>query len=178
MKRFLILLGAVAAFIGTVIMSQSTVKNPHGALSWDCQDCHTTESWSELRDTLLFDHAATGFVLVGAHASADCIGCHKSPVFSNVAVSCVDCHADQHNGELGTDCQNCHTPRDWENRRSALELHATRGFALTGVHAVADCEACHVGHAEQEYAGTPVVCYDCHGEDYAATDEPNRPQAG
>jgi len=97
MKRFLLLLALVNAIIGTIILSQSSVKNPHGKLQWDCQDCHTTESWSEMRDSLLFDHATTGFALVGAHAAADCIGCHKEPVFRNVAVSCVDCHADQHN---------------------------------------------------------------------------------
>jgi hypothetical protein len=178
MKRFLLLSVSMALLIGSVILSQSTVNNPHGKLPWDCQDCHTTESWSKMRDTLLFNHAATGFALVGAHAAAQCIGCHKSPIFSNVAVTCVDCHADQHNGALGTECQNCHTPRDWENRRNGLELHAARGFALTGVHAVTDCEACHAGHARQEYAGTPIECYDCHAEDYASTREPNHTQAG
>ena len=60
MKSFLLLLSLTALFISTVILSQSTVKNPHGELRWDCQDCHTTESWSEMRDSLLFDHASTG----------------------------------------------------------------------------------------------------------------------
>lgn len=164
--------------IGSAILSQTTVKNPHGKLSWDCQDCHTTESWSQMRDTLIFDHTATGFNLLGAHATAPCISCHKSPIFSNVGVSCGDCHSDHHKGELGNECQTCHTPRDWENRRGMLDLHASRGFALTGAHAVADCEACHTGHDRREYAGTAVECYDCHSEAYAATAEPNHPQAG
>jgi hypothetical protein len=165
-------------FIGTLILSQSTVKSPHGSLQWDCQDCHTAESWSKMCDTLLFDHAATGYVLIGAHAVAGCVGCHRSPVFSNVAVSCIDCHADHHNGDLGADCQRCHTPQDWQNRQNTLELHVLKGFALTGIHAVADCEACHVADAGQEYTGTPVECYDCHAKDYAATEEPNHLAAG
>lgn len=177
--RWLFVFPALAALlIGSVILSQSSVKNPHGQLPWDCQDCHTTESWSKMRDTLHFDHAATGYQLVGAHSAAQCVGCHKDMVFSHIGVSCIDCHADHHNGKLGADCQACHTPRDWQNRRNTLDLHSARGFALTGAHAVADCEACHTGHAQQEYVGTPVDCYDCHAEAYAATDEPNHAQAG
>jgi hypothetical protein len=171
-------MGVAGLFVATVILGQSSVKNPHGDLQWDCLDCHTTESWSKLRDPLLFDHGATGFTLTGAHAAAQCVGCHKSPVFSNVAVACIDCHADHHNGQLGTDCQNCHTPRDWQNRRSTLELHSSKGFALTGAHAVADCEACHLGDAGEEYAVTPVACYDCHAEAYTAAQEPNHVAAG
>lgn len=178
MRRFLLLLASAALPFGSVILSQTTAKNPHGKLQWDCQDCHTTESWSKMRDTLLFDHDATGFVLAGAHTVAQCIVCHKSPVFSNVGVTCIDCHPDHHNGRLGTDCESCHTPRNWQNRRSTLELHSSMGFALTGSHAVADCEACHVGHARQEYAGTPVTCYECHSEAYVSTQEPNHAQAG
>ncbi len=178
MRRFFLFLIGASLLIGSALLSQSTVKNPHGNLKWDCQDCHTTESWSKMRDSLQFKHDATGFVLVGSHATAQCIGCHKSPLFSNVGVACADCHADRHNGQLGQDCDNCHTPRDWQNRRSTLEMHASRGFALTGAHAVADCEACHVGHARQEYAGTPMVCYDCHTEAYSATQDPNHARAG
>lgn len=173
MKRALQLILVPVVMIGGVILGQSSVKNPHGKLAWDCQDCHSTASWSDIKVSEKFDHAKTGFTLLGAHATAQCIGCHKDPVFSHVGVSCIDCHADHHNGQLGMDCQNCHTPRDWQNRRDLLDLHASRGFALTGVHAVADCEACHSGHPQQQYAGAPVDCYSCHAEAYAATTEPN-----
>lgn len=173
MRRLLIAPVLLLLLIGSAILSQSTTKNPHGDLKWDCQDCHTTDSWSRMRDTLGFDHGATGFQLVGAHAAAPCAGCHKSPVFNHVGVSCIDCHTDHHAGQLGQDCQNCHTPRDWQNRRSTLELHAANGFPLTGAHAVVDCASCHRGHVRQEYAGTPIDCYDCHAADYAATEAPN-----
>ncbi len=177
MRRFFLLPALLLLVVGSVILSQSSVKNPHGELRWDCQDCHTTESWSQMRDSLKFDHAATGYHLIGAHAVAQCIGCHKEPVFSHVGTSCVDCHTDHHNGQLGLDCQNCHAPRDWQNRQGALDLHAAKGFTLTGAHAVADCESCHRGHSRQEYAGTPIDCYSCHSEDYAATEEPDHAQA-
>lgn len=178
MRRFLLFPALLIPLIASVIVSQSTVKNPHGELQWDCQDCHTTESWTKMRDSLAFDHDATGFHLVGAHAAANCSGCHKEMVFSHVGTACVDCHADHHNGQLGVECQNCHIPRDWQNRQNNLEVHSARGFALTGAHAVADCEACHRGHSRQEYAGTAVDCYGCHAEAYAATEEPNHAMAG
>ncbi len=178
MRRFGLFIVPLLLLAGSIIVGQSTVKNPHGNLKQDCQDCHTTDSWSKMRDSVLFDHATTGFPLLGAHAAAPCAGCHKSPIFSKVGTSCVDCHADQHHGQLGTNCENCHAPRNWENRQNNLDLHAARGFALTGAHAVADCEACHVGYARQEYAGTPVNCYGCHAETYAATTEPNHQLVG
>ncbi|HKK20795.1 MAG TPA: hypothetical protein VJ983_04920 [candidate division Zixibacteria bacterium] len=177
-RRLLLFIVPVLLLLGSIIVGQSTVKNPHGNFNEDCQDCHTTSSWTVMRDTVKFDHAKTGFALVGAHASAQCIGCHKSPIFSRVGTACIDCHDDQHHGQLGTNCENCHSPRDWKNRQNNLDLHASRGFALTGAHAVADCEACHEGYSRQEYAGTPVNCYGCHADAYNQTTEPNHREAG
>ncbi|MEW5795282.1 MAG: hypothetical protein AB1772_02875 [Candidatus Zixiibacteriota bacterium] len=176
-KAPLILMLLLSSFVG-VILSQTSTKNPHGQIKWDCQSCHTSESWTELRDTLAFDHDETGFHLTGAHASAQCIGCHKDMVFSHVGVDCQDCHTDHHQGQLGPNCRSCHTPRDWQSRKNVLELHAQKGFALTGVHAVADCEACHRGHDRQEYAGATVDCEGCHAEAFAAATEPNHQLAG
>ncbi len=177
--RKLLLFIPVMMLVGTgVILSQSSTTNPHGNLKWDCQDCHTSESWSSLRKYIAFDHDETGFHLTGAHETANCIGCHKSLEFSHVGVACVDCHTDQHEGQLGLACQNCHTPRNWENRKDILELHAQKGFALTGVHAVADCESCHRGSSSQDYAGTPMNCIDCHTTEFTATTNPSHTLAG
>jgi hypothetical protein len=177
--RFLILgTGLLLLLVWSTLRSNVSTQNPHGPLAWDCQDCHTAESWQTMRDPLAFDHDQTGFVLVGAHATARCAGCHEEPAFSHVSTTCADCHSDHHQGQLGLACQNCHTPVDWQNRRDALELHMTKGFPLTGPHAVVDCEACHRGHGRQEYAGTPVECEGCHLAAYAATDDPNHMQAG
>jgi nitrate/TMAO reductase-like tetraheme cytochrome c subunit len=164
--------------VAGVILSRTGSENPHGKLKWDCQDCHTAESWSAMREPMKFNHDETGFHLAGAHAGAQCIGCHKTPQFNHVGTSCIDCHADHHQGQLGQDCQNCHTPRDWQGRKDLLDVHAKRGFPLTGAHAVADCEACHRGHSRQEYSGTPIDCIGCHAESFAATTDPNHMQAG
>lgn len=172
-------IAAVVATFATagLILSQSS-QNPHGKLKWDCQDCHTSESWTDLRSPMNFDHDQTGFHLAGAHALAQCIGCHKTSQFSHVGTACIDCHADQHQGQLGQTCDNCHTVRDWQSRKNLLELHAQKGFALTGVHAVADCESCHRNHSKQEYAGTPMDCIGCHSEAFAATTNPSHAGAG
>lgn len=177
-RRLAVLLIFPVLLAGSIIMSQSGVHNPHGELKWDCQDCHTTDSWSKMRDSLRFDHAQTGFPLVGAHSAAACIGCHKDPVFSHVSSTCLDCHTDHHQGELGTDCLKCHNTVDWVSHQNTFELHAARGFALVGAHTVADCEACHIGSAKKQFAGTPTNCYSCHKEDFQATVEPAHARLG
>lgn len=173
-----VIAAVVATFATTGLLLSQGSQNPHGKLKWDCQDCHTSESWSELRVPMNFDHNQTGFHLAGAHASAQCIGCHKTPQFSHVGTACIDCHADQHQGQLGQTCDNCHTVRDWQSRKDLLELHAQKGFALTGVHAVADCEACHRNHSRHEYAGTPMDCIGCHSEAFASATNPSHSGAG
>jgi hypothetical protein len=172
-------IAAVVTVLATtgLLLSQGS-QNPHGKLKWDCQDCHTAESWKDIRVPMKFDHDETGFHLTGAHVSAQCIGCHKTPQFSHVGTSCTDCHADQHQGQLGQTCDNCHTVRDWQSRKDLLEVHAQKGFALTGVHAVADCEACHRNHSRQEYVGTPMDCIGCHNEAFASTTNPSHVGAG
>jgi len=163
---------------GLAVISISATKNPHGKLRWVCEDCHTAKSWSKLAQPMKFSHNETGFVLVGAHKSAACIGCHKALVFSQVATACVDCHTDVHKGQLGVACQNCHTTENWKNRQDVLTLHAQKGFPLTGVHAVADCEACHRGQAREEFANTSSDCYSCHQSQFVAAKNPDHIKAG
>lgn len=178
MRRASIAIAVLLVAMSGMAFRLGSTENPHGSLKWDCQTCHTSESWTKLREPMQFDHDQTGFHLTGAHSQAKCIGCHKELTFSHVGTSCVDCHSDHHQGQLGLACQNCHTSRDWSNRRDLLELHAQRGFALTGTHAIADCEACHRGHAQEQYAGAPVDCKGCHSETYAATTNPAHLQTG
>ncbi len=112
--RQLILLVALSVICAVVVAVQASNTNPHGKLKWDCQDCHTPESWSALRKPIQFDHDKTGFYLAGAHRAAQCIGCHKNLLFNHVGTACNDCHADNHGGQLGPTCDNCHTPQDWQ----------------------------------------------------------------
>ena len=144
----------------------------------DRQDCHTPESWSALREPMKFDHGETGFHLAGAHRAAQCIGCHKDPIFNHVGISCNDCHADHHGGQLGQTCDNCHTPQNWQGQQDLLQQHAGQGFPLIGVHSVVDCEACHRGHNQRIYAGTPIECQGCHADAFASATNPDHKAAG
>ncbi len=162
----------------TALLSQTSSQNPHGKLRWKCEDCHTSESWSTLRQPLNFNHAETGFPLMGAHRSAACIGCHNESTFNHVSTACVDCHTDHHRGRQGETCQNCHTPQDWQNRHDNLELHNQKGFSLTGIHAAVDCDACHCNLANNEYAGTPVDCGGCHEQEFLTASNPDHMRAG
>ena len=153
--------------------------NPHGDLSLPCQECHTAEAWSPLRQPLPFDHGkATGFPLVAAHREVACLGCHEDLRFRRVASACADCHQDPHQRTLGFACAECHSPRGWEDRRPLVSFHATTLFPLTGAHAAADCAACHRGSPPRTYSGAPVDCFSCHAEDFRRTRVPNHAALG
>ena len=174
---FLALLGAGDEPSGLGAPSARGVQSPHGPLNVDCAQCHATESWRFVAGRG-FEHDSTGYALVGAHAEANCDGCHGDLRFGRVASACADCHLDVHAGELGFDCAGCHAPHDWKPNGGTLALHAARGFPLLGVHAQVDCEACHVGAKGEEFAGTPSDCFACHAVDYAATTAPDHEAAG
>lgn len=173
MKSIVIPIVALVAGVAVLLTFGYSAENPHGSLSWECQDCHTTDSWHQLRSDMKFDHNKTGFRLNGSHRQVDCSSCHTDLVFSHVGTACADCHADHHLGQLGSDCASCHTPQDWQPRQDLLLQHAEQGFPLTGVHAVADCEACHQSGDRNEFAGTPTECVACHARDAAAVTDPD-----
>lgn len=78
-----------------------------GALGKDCEACHSPNGWGIWE----FDHAKTGFALLGAHARATCDGCHKQrPDLVRLSGDCASCHAqdDVHLGQYGRQCQRCH----------------------------------------------------------------------
>jgi len=168
----------LATVTWSTALAQETRQSPHGKMSWDCLDCHNTESWENLKPPLKFKHEETGFALVGQHAKAACGVCHRDQRFSYVGTACADCHIDVHRGQLGTTCQNCHAPQNWQNRRDNFELHASRGFPLVGVHAITDCGACHVGQETNEFAGVSQECQICHRSNFESSTNPNHTQAG
>lgn len=176
--------GYVAVALATALLplwiarAQAPARSPHGDLGADCATCHTSEDWTPLRDPLPFDHRATGFVLLSAHAQAGCRDCHRSLVFSHVGSACADCHADGHRGELGVDCGACHVPESWTNRREFTRVHDRTRFPLLAAHATLDCEACHRGQQPREFVNTPADCVACHRPDYDATTNPNHARLG
>jgi len=159
--------------------AQDNGKNPHGAIKWDCQNCHTPESWKKLKKPLEFNHENTGFALEGLHKSVDCRSCHTSLKFIEVETACVDCHTDVHRGQLGIDCQQCHNPETgWKNQKDVYEMHSERGFPLVGVHAAVDCNACHLYEQQYEFHGIPIDCNGCHISEYQSSQNPNHMAAG
>ena len=160
------------------LMAQNGSENPHGAIRWDCLHCHTTRSWKEIRQPLMFAHEETGFPLSGAHQFIDCSSCHQSLKFVEIGTACADCHTDVHRSQFGSDCQNCHTSLSWENQQENFELHASRGFPLVGVHAITDCQACHVGEQQTEFSGTAAQCSSCHAGSFMQTTNPSHARAG
>jgi hypothetical protein len=66
-------------------------------LGTDCQSCHAVNAvtWgvSGVAFGGSFDHAKTGFPLVGAHAAIACVQCHAGNKFLPTATTCTSCHA-------------------------------------------------------------------------------------
>jgi hypothetical protein len=133
-------------------------KSPHGDVygTADCGACHNPNAW----DQVSYDHAHTGFVLDGAHASLSCQQCHDSTPASQISATCGTCHAkdDNHAGRFGSDCGLCHSTTAW---KPATFDHARSAFPLTGAHASVPCESC---HKNSQFAGTSPACVSCHGD--------------
>ncbi len=145
-------------------------RGHHGRLAGieyaQCSACHTEHKGRNADIVKLepsaFPHALTDFALQGAHAAVPCAGCHKpGRKYREQPSGCVDCHADDepHDGRLGRDCGGCHAVQGWERVRFE---HSKTSFALTGRHADATCDACHMGN---RYDGTPAQCAACHTPD-------------
>lgn len=130
-----------------------------GEFGRDCDECHAASDWK----TVEFDHARTGFGLLGAHRETPCEACHVEPaVERKLDDACNACHArdDVHRGGLGSDCERCHVESDWKTARFD---HAGTGFALEDRHADTDCAACH--RTPGRYDGLGRDCIGCHRGD-------------
>lgn len=140
---------------------------PHKTFPMDCAMCHIPESWDQIKEGFVFDHAKeTGFLLEGAHDRAACLRCHndRGPVKTYVERGCAGCHIDPHKGSLGMTCNQCHDQEIWEPVGLVAD-HARTRFPLTGAHALTDCENCHTRATVGDYRGTPTECQFCHQKD-------------
>ncbi|MGB9467476.1 MAG: hypothetical protein WBR10_20375 [Candidatus Acidiferrum sp.] len=147
-------------------------RNPHGALTIPCENCHSSLSWKPIRSIPEFSHDKTSYPLRGMHEKVQCIQCHVKLVFANVGQKCSDCHADIHRGQFGANCQSCHTVKGWNVSVTAIRDHQNR-FPLIGAHAAVDCESCHKGAATGQFQGLSTQCYSCHAQDFKTTTNPN-----
>lgn len=132
----------------------------------ECASCHTDHEGRDAQVVLFdadsFDHRFTDFPLLGGHGDATCDACHvEDALFRDAPSECIVCHRDDdhHDGALGEACGDCHNASDW---RFVRFDHAKTGFALTGGHKSATCEAC---HTTADYAATPTECVACHRQE-------------
>jgi len=105
---------------GADYRSAQTIDHVAGGFSTVCTDCHSTITWS---GGVRFDHlGASGFALVGAHASLRCGSCHLPggglKYTPTSETDCVACHRNDYNRahEAGfpTACAECHNVYTWE----------------------------------------------------------------
>jgi len=127
-----------------------------------CLNCHTTSTW----DGASFNHAQTGFDLVGAHQSLGCQNCHRSsdnqllfppPTGQNDCVAChqADYDAEHQGSGFSTTCLDCHNTTQFAG---AVFNHGQYFPITSGAHTVAVCQDCHTVPTDK----TVFTCLSCH----------------
>src|SRR5260221_464962 len=141
----------------------------------NCSTCHNTISWT----TAIFDHATTGFALMGTHASpvpTPCASCHMNNVYTLNSNDCMGCHLPAWNStptfggnvpdhiksgfpSTASACTTCHPITKWADGKFD---HSATGWPLTGFHLTSTtCAQCHInGNYNLTTANTD--CYGCH----------------
>lgn len=147
------------------------------SVGMDCARCHSPESW--LINNIAELHREASFPLVGAHAVANCIDCHKSETalrFEPIGTECISCHQadylattnpDHTKAGFSTNCIECHRMEafDW----SAEDINHDF-FPLVLGHDIDNCAACHTG---SDFSKTSPQCLSCHEKDFVTTTNPN-----
>jgi len=147
-----------------------------------CSSCHETADFRILREAS-FEHARTGWPLLGRHARVACERCHDPRTAGSrrpAHARCADCHRDPHAGRAtlrgeAADCASCHDERGFAPATYAVADHAGARFPLTGRHATVACAACHrpaptsAIRSERDRAGVVLRpafarCADCHAD--------------
>ena len=149
-----------------------------------CAHCHTTSSWKIPG----FNHAASGFALVGKHVTITCADCHK-PMgrganavvqYTGISSQCESCHSDPHAGQFPkgglTSCSSCHIPEGWA--KLSFDHNTQSAFRLTGAHSQVTCAGCHhkeeiLGRSVIRFKPLPTKCETCHTEG-TPTNDPRR----
>jgi len=138
-----------------------------------CLECHHGPTWTGGS----FDHsAATGFALLGAHASLPCAACHGpdgTPIYPGVADDeCIACHqADydrQHaDSSYPPTCLVCHTTDTW---LGAEFDHDSQYFPIYGGRHPGrwqECGTCHIDRSDYSV----FSCFGCHPHDRQRMDD-------
>ena len=151
--------------VGTDLVDKRGLHGKHPKVSTsECQSCHREHKGRDAKtlefDWANFDHRATDFHLVAAHADVTCSKCHIDDAPKTAAPNeCASCHGkeDPHQGQLGTQCDSCHWQSDWA---ATAFNHSDTGFALHGLHARLTCSDCHKDKTFSDAAGECASCHD------------------
>jgi hypothetical protein len=140
-----------------------------------CRDCHNESDWRQVPEEKL-DHAKTGYLLEGKHASVECAKCHRSDHFIDPIdyAKCTGCHEDKHLGQFADrsdqgECDGCHSIEGFMPARYDLAEHQQSRYPLELSHAAVPCNACHVktlieGTEAARFDFESRECRDCHLE--------------
>ncbi|MBI5507694.1 MAG: hypothetical protein HY903_02960 [Deltaproteobacteria bacterium] len=146
-------------------------KNPHAFTTAEiaahkCEECHKGGAIDKIRGSdVPFDHGkATGVLLVGPHAKALCVACHKGGKMANVGEprTCKDCHKSPHGPNFAENkpCGRCHSP-ERSFKRPSFDHDSTQ-FPLRGQHAKEPCEHCH----KNPKVKPQKTCMPCHTDNH------------
>ena len=128
-----------------------------GELGDDCARCHTPRSFVD-RQRMMRAHQTTRFPLVGAHAGADCEGCHKLQAnlkYVNTPTDCASCHLQDYLATRDPDhtaagfpqtCQDCHNTVAFRPAKAAGNHDAAFFPIYSGRHrgVWSACSTCHI----------------------------------
>jgi hypothetical protein len=139
----------------------------------NCSQCHTEQSFSQVKGVLNFDHSKTDFKLEGRHQKVACVLCHKSKLTNALKFAhCTDCHADYHKGQftkqgVTPDCSQCHTVNGFKEFNYTIDQHNAGPFVLKGAHLATPCFACHQKNTSKtdttwHFRNIGKRCVDCH----------------
>lgn len=149
----------------------------------DCARCHATTTWRVARPDV-GAHAALGFALAGAHATAACASCHGDGATATrwrgdapAEAACARCHAQHPHREAvlaaaravagpADGCADCHRAADqrWADGRMTAAQHVATGMPLVAPHADVACAKCHAAPTWSErFPGRAASdCRSCH----------------
>ncbi len=142
-----------------------------GKFGKKCASCHTTKSFTDVKNLKSFNHSKTAFPLIGKHKRVKCSSCHKGSLsFKPKFKYCYNCHSDFHDGEFENsgilrDCKECHNENGFSPSLFSMERHAELKFKLTGAHTAIPCTDCHYQGNKWKFRISGDNCIECH-EDF------------
>ncbi len=131
-----------------------------GALPGSCERCHSIDV-TFASASKNFDHSRTAYALTGAHRTAKCAACHKTPDYKVAKSSaCATCHVTPHTARVSATCTSCHSTETWKTTKFD---HGRTAYPLLGKHAAAECAGCHKQPAAKVKPPS-ATCAACHAD--------------